>query len=113
MSLSLLGGGIALRLRELIIVLLRANRLGHCKRCHRIVKSVALPHVSREHSWIGGTRMRAAATATGIYSFNWSRRCDLYHPRRLVLGRQASLWGKLINQVRQMLTQAREQIVYI
>ena len=112
MSLSLLGGGIALRLRELIIVLLRANRLGHCKRYHRIVKSVALSHVSREHSRIGETRRRAA-TATGICSFNWLRGCDLYHPRRLVLGRQASLWGKLINQVRQMLTQAREQIVYI
>ena len=77
MSLSLLGGGIALRLRELIIVRLRANRLGHCKRYHRIVKSVALSHVSREHSRIGETRRRAA-TATGICSFNWLRGCVTY-----------------------------------
>src|SRR5262249_48718107 len=36
----------------------------------------------------------------------------LYQPRRLLLGRQAPLWGKLIDQVRQMLTQASEQIVH-
>src|SRR5262249_59126973 len=39
------------------------------------------------------------------------RGCDLYHPRRLLLGRQAPLWGKLINQVRQILTQASKQLV--
>jgi hypothetical protein len=36
----------------------------------------------------------------------------LNHPRRFVLARQPSLWGKLIDQVRQMLTQASEQIIH-
>jgi hypothetical protein len=36
----------------------------------------------------------------------------LDHPCRLLLGRQAPVWGKLINQVRQMLTKANEQIVH-
>src|SRR6516225_9007088 len=62
LSLLLLGC-IALRLRELIVVFLRANRVGHCERCQRIVKGVALSHVSREHSWIGRARMRAGERA--------------------------------------------------
>src|SRR5215813_5084722 len=48
----------------------------------------------------------------GSGRFSWLRGRDLYHPRRLLLGRQAPLRGKLINQVRQMLTQASEQIVH-
>jgi len=52
LSLSLLGG-FALRFRELIVILLRANRVSHRERCQRVVKGVALSHVSREHSWIG------------------------------------------------------------
>src|SRR5262249_28457778 len=44
--------------------------------------------------------------------FNRLPGCDLDHPRRLVLGRQAPLWGQLINQVWQMLTKASEQIVH-
>src|SRR5262249_34554666 len=53
---------------------------------------------SNRHSRSGGRR---AGSAGAI----------LYHPRRLLLGRQASLWGKLINQVRQILTQASKQLV--
>src|SRR5215510_2065409 len=52
LSLLLLGG-FALRFRELIVVFLRANRVGHRERCQRIVKGVAFSHVSREHNWIG------------------------------------------------------------
>src|SRR5262249_8838685 len=60
--LSLLGR-IVLRFRELIIVFLRANRVGHRERCQRIVKGAALSHVSCEHSWIGRARMRAGERA--------------------------------------------------
>src|SRR5262249_33957223 len=60
--LSLLGR-IALRFRELIIVFLRANRVGHREGCQRVVKGAALSHVSCEHSWIGRARMRAVERA--------------------------------------------------
>jgi len=70
LSLSLLSG-IALRLRQLIVVFLRANRVSHSKRCQRIVKGAAFSHVSRERRWIGGTRVRACerspASARVIY----------------------------------------------
>jgi hypothetical protein len=67
LSLSLLSR-IALRFRELIVVVLRVNRVGHCKRCQCIVKGVALSNVSSEHRRIAGTRMRAAATATRAFA---------------------------------------------
>src|SRR6516225_100876 len=39
-------------------------------------------------------------------------RTRLDHPRRLLVGRQAPVWGELINQVWQMLTKASQQIVH-
>src|SRR5262245_26950990 len=36
----------------------------------------------------------------------------LDHAGRFLVGRQTSLWGQLVNQVRQMLTKASEQIVH-
>src|SRR6266849_9326233 len=39
---------------------------------------------------------------------DWS----LYHPRRLLVARQAPVWSELIDQVRQMLTKASQQIVH-
>src|SRR5215475_7504586 len=60
--LSLLGG-FALRFRELVVIFLRANRVGHREGRQRIVKGAALSHVSREHSWIGRTSMRAGERA--------------------------------------------------
>src|SRR5262249_16929887 len=54
---------------------------------------------------------RCAARRVAVVSARL-RRCDLYHPRRLLLGRQAPLWGKLIDQVRQILTQTSKQFVH-
>src|SRR5262249_34464830 len=51
----------------------------------------------------------ASTTIAPVSTFPGGR--DLDHPRRLLLGRQAPLWGKLINQVRQILTQASKQLV--
>ena len=48
----------------------------------------------------------------GSYSFSWLRGCDLYHPRCLLFARQATVRGELIDQVRQMLTKASEQIIH-
>src|SRR6516165_10535237 len=39
---------------------------------------------------------------------DWS----LYHPPRLLVGRQAPVWRELIDQVRQMLTKASQQLVH-
>src|SRR6516162_5722913 len=39
---------------------------------------------------------------------DWS----LHHPPRLLVGRQAPVWGELIDQVRQMLTEASQQLVH-
>ena len=42
----------------------------------------------------------------------WYLPTDLDHPRRLLLARQATVRGELIDQVRQMLTKASEQIIH-
>src|SRR6516162_835298 len=61
---------------------------------------------------IGNARRAGAAARRVAVVSARLRGCDLHHPRRLLLGRQAPLWCKLINQVRQMLTEASEQIVH-
>src|SRR5262245_42812718 len=59
-----------------------------------------------------GRRMPPGAAARRVAGVSARfRGCDLDHPPRLLLGRQAPLRGKLINQVRQILTQASEQFV--
>src|SRR5215510_10804751 len=55
-------------------------------------------------------RPRMASTTIAPASTFPGRR-GLDHPPRLLLGRQAPLRGKLINQVRQILTQASKQFV--
>src|SRR5262249_34911335 len=43
---------------------------------------------------------------------DWFLPTDLHHPRRLLLVRQAAVWGELIHQVGQMLAKAGEQIIH-
>src|SRR5262249_26441438 len=61
---------------------------------------------------MGNTRPppRTAARRVAVVSARL-RGCGLDHPPPLLLGRQAPLRGKLVNQIPQILTQASEQIV--
>src|SRR5262245_6017277 len=50
---------ILLRLGELVVTLLRADRVAHGERHQRVVEGVALSHVAREHGGVGRARGRA------------------------------------------------------
>ena len=52
-ALSSLFCGRALRLREFIVVALRASRVGNCKSSQRIVEGATLAHIAREYRRVG------------------------------------------------------------
>src|SRR5262249_42904164 len=78
----------------------------------------AAMHASTSSQKSAGTnRQRRAAPRKLISSvwpsmIDWFLPTDLHHPRRLLLVRQAAVWGELIHQVGQMLAKAGEQIVH-
>src|SRR6516225_11414979 len=58
------------------------------------------------------TMVRLARTLAPNAMRPAGRDWSLYHPRCLLVGRQAPVWSELIDQVRQMLTKASQQIVH-
>src|SRR5262249_39124285 len=63
------------------------------------------------HPKTDGATPRAAAAAPRLAAVYLAARTRLDHPPCLLLGRQPPVWGELIDQVWQMLTQASEQVI--